>query len=511
MKYPSDSYVASLIASIPPMASSPSAPSSPSSTTTNILRTLLDAFSILHTPSEPDKQSLYIASSAILLQLYADLRELNTPNPDVTFLTLSSLLLLHPWKYFDYPSTLPLHPSTSKTIMDIFNASLPSTHLGINHLYIHYIEMANNPEAALPSCRILDERATNLPHLQHMSSHITLQLGNYHHVVAANKTAIASDLLYLRHFSTTTPTNPFPSTPRNGFYVGYIAHDYHMCVYGACLGGYEGTALATARDLLHQVLPTDLLQQNEAMLVTNEMFLSLERGVMMRFGRWGDIVAATSDISPNSTPDQYFHLDDISRRIARVVALVNTERVSEARALFDTIAPLLATIKPLTRYLHNNTGYDILAVEHKRSEAELLFFENDNLDQAFDAFEESVKLDDQLNYDEPWGVLVPTRHSYAALLFDAATATTTTSPNPSYVNRARELYEQDLKVHPKNIWSVQGLLKICSFQQANLGNDDKETIQTIADMKAIIEERRGGEFVDVEIKASCACARSAKE
>ena len=259
--------------------------------------------------------------------------------------------------------------------------------------------MSSTPSAALHACSILDA-CTDLPHLLHMSSHITLQLGDYPAVVASNLAAIAADEKHIAAFAGS-------STKNTGFFVGYMTHDYHMAVYGACLGGYKKVALDVASSLLLDLLPLPRLVSNPPMLMGQETFLGLSLSVFIRFGMWEEVVASTAGEVDSSLA--VFRCD---RTASRAVALANLGRVAEARTAFEAIAPLLKEVEGMARFKHNNTAFAVLTVEAARAEAEVLFFENKR-GQAWDAFERAVRLDDGLAYDEPWGVLVPTRHSFA--------------------------------------------------------------------------------------------------
>jgi len=154
-------------------------------------------------------------------------------------------------------------------------------------MYVHYIEMSSTPSLALAACAVL-ATATDLPHLLHMGSHITLQTGDYINVVKSNLKAIESDRKYALHFKDT-------STKSNGFFVGYMAHDFHMAVYGACLGGFKKVAVDVVEELLTLLVPVDRLIENEHMLVGQEMFLGLRLGVYLRFGMWEAVLKETEE------------------------------------------------------------------------------------------------------------------------------------------------------------------------------------------------------------------------
>jgi hypothetical protein len=211
--YPSSEAVKEALAKVPPVEASLETPLS------SLLRGLIKAAELLHLPTpNEDKHADYLLSAAAFTELLPN----DPSNPDLCFIVISSLLLLHPWKLFAYPSGESLHPALTSQIVSLFETCTPTPHLGLNHLLVHFWELASSPSSALAACRVLDSSSGNLPHLLHMPSHITLQLGDYAHVVASNLRAVAADKLHLERLP--------ESTPGDGFYTGYIAHDYHMAM-----------------------------------------------------------------------------------------------------------------------------------------------------------------------------------------------------------------------------------------------------------------------------------------
>ena len=58
----------------------------------------------------------------------------------------------------------------------------------------------------------------------------------------------------------------------------------------------------------------------------------------------------------------------------------------------------------------------------------------------------AIRLDDALNYDEPWGWMQPVRHSLGALLLEQRKDA-----------EAESVYREDLRRHPNNVWALHGL------------------------------------------------------
>jgi TolA-binding protein len=105
------------------------------------------------------------------------------------------------------------------------------------------------------------------------------------------------------------------------------------------------------------------------------------------------------------------------------------------------------------------------------------------VDKAFALLRESVKRDDELKYDEPWGWMEPVRHALGALQLEQGR-----------LADAESTYSEDLKQHPDNGWALQGLAEC----QQRLGHVAEAT-ETQARFK------QAWSHADIAIKASCYC------
>lgn len=119
--------------------------------------------------------------------------------------------------------------------------------------------------------------------------------------------------------------------------------------------------------------------------------------------------------------------------------------------------------------------------------AEILYREGEH-SGCFAALEEAVAKYDALPYDEPAGYLMSPRQTYGALLEEAG-----------HYERAIAVYDADLEVFPKNVWSLAGL-KLCLIR---LGADHVATERLPAVEAAFAAAAANA---DVQVGASCACA-----
>jgi hypothetical protein len=75
-----------------------------------------------------------------------------------------------------------------------------------------------------------------------------------------------------------------------------------------------------------------------------------------------------------------------------------------------------------------------------------LEYRRGNVDRAFELLRIAVERDVALRYDEPWGWMMPVRHSLGALLTEQGR-----------LEEAEQVYRADLVIHPGNGWALHGL------------------------------------------------------
>lgn len=403
--------------------------------------------------------------------------ELAPDDPDVAALYADALMNLTPWQLWDLRTGRPAEgarTSEAKAVLDrALTTDAGRAHTGVVHLYIHLMEMSPTPEAALAVADRLRGLVPDAGHLLHMPSHLEVLCGDYRRVVSDNTAAIAADEKY------------HSRAGAMNFYTLYRSHNYHFKIYGAMFLGQSEVALKTAAEL-EASIPEDLLRvPSPPMADWLEAFLAMRVHVLIRFGRWDDILALPTPADP-----ELYSMSTAMRHYARGVALSSTHRVPEAeeeRRLFQEAAGRV----PGTRMLFNNTCADILAIASAMLDGELEYRKG-NHDAAFAALERSIELDDNLPYDEPWGWMQPTRHAYGALLLEQGR-----------VAEAEAVYRADLGLdgtlpralqHPGNVWSLHGLHE-CLVRLGRTGE-----AQMVAQ-----QLRLAAALADVPIEASCFC------
>lgn len=198
--------------------------------------------------------------------------------------------------------------------------------------------------------------------------------------------------------------------------------------------------------------------------------------VMVRFGRWDEILAEPNDYRDYMLSTRAFH--HAARAIA-YAAKGDPENARKEQAIF------LEKAKPVPEEstFGNNKSEDLLALTRHMTEGEILVREN-KLEEGLAELREAIKLEDALQYDEPPGWLIPIRHSLGATLVR----------NGRFAE-AEEIYRADLKKLPDNGWSLFGLKESLKAQNKN----PEEAKTTAAKFQKIWAK------ADTRITSSCLC------
>lgn len=399
-------------------------------------------------------------------------------NLDIAAVFAEAMMNRTPWQLWDIKAGRIADGADTQEILDVLDKALASggmTHPGILHMYIHAVEMSPNPERALPAANALRNLVPDAGHLNHMPSHIDVLVGDYVAAIDANTAGIAADTKFL---SLRGPLN---------FYSLYRCHNYHFKIYGAMFAGQYETAITTA-DAMLATLPEELLRvESPPMADWLEGFVSVKQHVMVRFGRWNEIIAQELPADRN-----LFSVTTAMIWYAKAVAHGVLGNVAEAKACAAEFDAALARVQE-SRYLFNNRCIDILAVAREMMLGEITYREQ-LYSQAFEHLRNAVALDDALPYDEPWGWMQPARHALGALMLEQG-----------HVEESLAVYEADLGLndslpracqHPDNIWSLKGYHECLQ----KLGRTSEAEA-----MRAKIE--RLEKTSDVTIKFSCFCRK----
>jgi tetratricopeptide (TPR) repeat protein len=298
------------------------------------------------------------------------------------------------------------------------------------------MEMSPFPQLALRAGDLLRTIMPDSGHLIHMPTHLDVLCGHYHDVLVYNQKALVPDRRFLA----------YSSDP--GVYLVYVIHNFHLAIYGAMFLGQYTPAIAAAEELIATIPEAVLRIESPPMADFLEGYLTMKQHVLVRFGKWREIIA--QDLPKD--PDLYAS-NVAMMHYAKAVAHSALGHVAEAEA--EKARFMAAKVRvPESRRVHNNTVVDLLGVAEEMLQGELAYRKG-NYDTAFAHLRRSVELDDALPYDEPWGWMQPTRHALGALLLEQG-----------HVAEAEAVYRSDLGLdgklsracqHPDNLWLLHGL------------------------------------------------------
>jgi tetratricopeptide (TPR) repeat protein len=416
-------------------------------------RALIEALSARYADPQPEDRKP-------LEQAYADaMRRVWTAHPkdaDVGALFAESLADLRPWDLWT-PDGKP-QPGTEELVATLESVlALDLKHPLANHLMVHAVEASPHPEKADRAADTLRDLQPGLGHLVHMPSHVDVRRGRWQEAIAANAKAIEADRRYTA------------LTPQQGFYRLYMAHNHHMLTYGAMMTGQSALALRTIRELVADI-PLEFFKANSFM----DGFMAMPLEVMMRFGRWDEILAepAFPDYVPISRALQHY---------ARAVAHAAKDDVPSA--LKEQAAFLEARVRvPKEAFFGNNTGSDVLDVAESFMRGEILF-RSGKIDEGLASLREAAAREDKLRYNEPPDWIQPVRHALGAALLQAGRFA-----------EAETAFREDLAKLPENGWGLYGLSRALQLQ--------KKTAETAA-----VEKQFDAVWkqADIQIKSACLC------
>ncbi len=448
---------------------------------TSAERGLIDALAARFPTDDPNDSDALSAGHTAYADAMLELSAAHPADIDIQTLAADALVNVTAWALWDTRTGEPAPGSRVLEATRILDAALATdagkAHPGLLHIYLHTMEMSAHPEVALPAADLLRDLVPDAGHLQHMPTHIDVLCGDYRTSVVSNQSAVRADRKFVEN-----------EGPLN-FYSLYRAHDLHFVVYSAMFSGQFGVALAAAEELAGQLTPELLSIASPPMADWLEAFVPLRTHVLIRFGRWDDLLAQAL---PDDTA--LYCATAATIRYGRGVAYAATGQTAQARVEREAFEAAYAGI-PESRYLFNNTSRDILDVARAMLDGEIAYREG-NHEVAFESLRKAIELDDSLPYDEPWGWMQPTRHAYGALLLEQGR-----------VAEAAQVYEADLGLdptlarpcqHPNNLWSLHGYHECLQ----RLGRTAEA--QIISRQLDLAVAR-----ADVPITASCACRMSA--
>ena len=381
-------------------------------------------------------------------------------DPDVGAFFAEAMMDLRPWDQWTLDGQP--QPGTDEILATLDAVlKLNPKHPFANHLYIHAVEASRNPERADAAADRLRNLQPGLAHNVHMPSHIDIRRGRWQQAIETNLKAVDADRRYRKIVG-----------PPTGLLPVYAAHNRHMLAYAALMTGQREVAMKHVRAMVAE-LPPKFVKENAGMV---DGFVAVPLEVLVRFGRWDEILAEPAKF-PSSMPFvRAFHH---AARGTAYAAKGDTANARKEQAMFLEGAKLV----PRETQLGNNTAAAVLSLATHMLEGEILIAER-KVDEGVAELQTAVKEEDALRYDEPPAWMIPVRHSLGAVLMKAGRFA-----------EAEQVYRDDLARLPENGWSLFGLAESLREQKKN---DDEA-----AAMKARFQKTWAK--ADVKITTSCLC------
>ena len=214
-------------------------------------------------------------------------------------------------------------------------------------------------------------------------------------------------------------------------------------------------------------------------------YSAMSMHVLVRFGRWKDLIAMPVPQERSLRPIETA-MHAYGQGVAHA-ALGQIEKAEAARDAFDEAAAAI----PEDAIFLSNTVRDMLRIGEAMLDGELEYRKK-NYDRAFASLRLAVSRDDGLNYTEPWAWMHPPRHALGALLAEQGMFS-----EAEVVFRADLGYDASLPrccQHPDNVWALLGLV---------------ECVEHAGDANELRLLRQRLEFAkvraDVPIDTSCFC------
>ncbi len=350
-------------------------------------------------------------------------------------------------------------------------------HPAIVHLHIHLLEMSTMPERGMGSADVLGTLCPDAGHMNHMPGHIYMLCGEYEKAKLASEKAVRANDIYLAYAGTPT------------YYLLGCCHDLHLMMHACMFLGQLKPALWAANKL-RSLVPREVVSISDRPKLTQtvEGYHAMKSHVLVRFGRWQDIID-----EPMADDPALYVMTAAMQHYAKGVAHATLKNFAEAELERERFHRHIEGIPPERRFL-SNPAKASLAVGVALLDGELAYHQGRH-DEAYRHLRQAVELDDNLSYTEPWAWMHPPRHALAALLLDQG-----------HRDEAEQVYRDDLGLsgtvqrcaqHPDNVWALHGLVECLTARR------ETEELQALRARLAAAQAK-----ADVPIDASCLCRTS---
>ena len=189
-----------------------------------------------------------------------------------------------------------------------------------------------------------------------MPTHIDVLCGNYQSVVDWNDTAIDADEKFVAREGAVN------------FYSFYRCHNYHFKAYGGMFLGQFALAMEAA-DAMVRSLPEELMRvPSPPMADWLEAFVPTDYHVLIRFGKWEEILATAAARGPAP-----LLLHDGDRALRQGCRRAATRPARRGRQAEPRCSRPRSSACPRRRKLMNNFCHDILAIAREMMQGEIAY------------------------------------------------------------------------------------------------------------------------------------------
>jgi tetratricopeptide (TPR) repeat protein len=376
-------------------------------------------------PAPEDRTHLEVAFARAMADAWAHFPE----DSDVGTLYAESMMVQYPWELY----TSDLQPAREDTIttvavleqvlaMDPYNP-------GANHLYIHAVEPSDDKDRGIAAADRLSDLVPDSGHLQHMPSHIYVQVGMWERSIEQNAKAMSSDAQY-RALS-----------PEQGIQYGYMTHNSHMLAFSAMMIGREREAMEAARAMWED-LPEQAIREVGPFF---DAWMCSVYDVQKRFGRWDELLAEPA-------PPEYLPATTAVWRAHRAIAYAAKKDFENAEREHMAFRSAMKAIPETPLWNTYDTAVKFLLVSELFIAGEIAL-QKGKWDEAAILLEKAAVIEDTLGYGEPPLWLQPVRHTLGAVYLKSG----------RYAD-AERVYREDLAQWRDNGWSLYGLSRALEEQ-----------------------------------------------
>lgn len=344
---------------------------------------------------------------------------------DVAALYAESLMDMFPFDLWDEKGN---PKERTNEIIQVVNRALEidPKHPGAHHFKIHMLEASLHPEDALESAKIFDEGLVpGAGHLVHMPSHVYIRTGDYHKGTLANIRAVAVDSTYVA-----------ACNAQGAYPLAYFPHNYHFMAATAALEGNSELALKASNNVAKH---SSTILMKEPGWGTLQHYYSIPFYMNVKFGKWHEILNIENEVPSLKYPSAVLNY-------ARGLAFLRLDKIEHAKKELHSLEIFAddESLKEISIWEINSVDV-LVQIAKNVLEAEIMAKESKYL-ESIALLKEAVKIEDDLNYNEPPDWFFSVRHHLGAVQIEA-----------ELYNDAVQTYKDDLVKLPKNGWALHGL------------------------------------------------------